>query len=98
MAEYADGIGPDYHMPVAAPPKGNNNIKLTGMVQRRASNKMVVHPADTVRADQLPDYATDVNQRCTTSWYNKQAGVDGCSPTSRISAVMFLQKMTKGLP
>ncbi len=37
--------------------KGNIK-KLTGMVQDAHQNKMVVHPY-TVRADQLPDYATE---------------------------------------
>ncbi|EDM8197536.1 glycerophosphodiester phosphodiesterase, partial [Salmonella enterica subsp. enterica serovar Kentucky] len=88
VAEYADGIGPDYHMLVAeGSTKGN--IKLTGMVQDAHQNKMVVHPY-TVRADQLPDYATDVNQLYDIL-YNK-AGVDGLFTDFPDKAVMFLQK------
>ncbi|HAD4394759.1 TPA_asm: glycerophosphodiester phosphodiesterase [Salmonella enterica subsp. enterica serovar Typhi str. CT18] len=88
VAEYADGIGPDYHMLVAeGSTKGN--IKLTGMVQDAHQNKMVVH-LYTVRADQLPDYATDVNQLYDIL-YNK-AGVDGLFTDFPDKAVMFLQK------
>uniref|UniRef100_UPI0023D7D4A0 glycerophosphodiester phosphodiesterase family protein n=1 Tax=Salmonella enterica TaxID=28901 RepID=UPI0023D7D4A0 len=65
------------------------NIKLTGMVQDAHQNKMVVHPY-TVRADQLPDYATDVNQLYDIL-YNK-AGVDGLFTDFPDKAVMFLQK------
>ncbi|STB47898.1 glycerophosphodiester phosphodiesterase [Citrobacter koseri] len=60
IASYADGIGPDYHMLIDEKSKVGH-ITLTGMVKEAQQNKMVVHPY-TVRADQLPDYATDVNQ------------------------------------
>ncbi|EJI7241762.1 glycerophosphodiester phosphodiesterase [Salmonella enterica] len=76
VAEYADG-------------STKGNIKLTGMVQDAHQNKMVVHPY-TVRADQLPDYATDVNQLYDIL-YNK-AGVDGLFTDFPDKAVMFLQK------
>ncbi len=76
------------------PTKGN--IKLTGMVQADAhQNKMVVHPY-TVRADQLPDYARSLIS-CNDILHNK-AGVDGLLTDLPDKAVMFLQKMTKGLP
>ena len=50
---------------------------------------MVVHPY-TVRADQLPDYATDVNQLYDIL-YNK-AGVDGLFTDFPDKAVSFLKE------
>lgn len=88
VAEYADGIGPDYHMLVDQTSK-KGNIVLTGMVQDAHQNQMTVHPY-TVRADQLPDYATDVNQLYDIL-YNK-AGVDGLFTDFPDKAVMFLNK------
>lgn len=65
------------------------NISLTGMVQDAHQSKMVVHPY-TVRADQLPDYTTDVNQLYDIL-YNK-AGVDGLFTDFPDKAVKFLNK------
>ncbi|WP_213133789.1 glycerophosphodiester phosphodiesterase [Citrobacter sp. FP75] len=86
VAEYADGIGPDYHMLVDEKSK-KGNIVLTDMVKEAHQNKMTVHPY-TVRADQLPDYATDVNQLYDIL-YN-QAGVDGLFTDFPDKAVLFL--------
>lgn len=88
VAQYADGIGPDYHMLIDEKSK-KGNISLTGMVQDAHQNKMVVHPY-TVRADQLPDYTTDVNQLYDIL-YNK-AGVDGLFTDFPDKAVKFLNK------
>lgn len=86
IAQYADGIGPDYHMLVA---EGSTpgHIKLTAMVKEAHANHMQVHPF-TVRADQLPDYATDVNQLYNVL-YN-QADVDGLFTDFPDKAVEFL--------
>jgi glycerophosphoryl diester phosphodiesterase len=48
IAQYADGIGPDYHMLVA---EGSTpgHVKLTAMVKEAHASKMQVHPY-TVRA------------------------------------------------
>ena len=88
VAQYADGIGPDYHMLIDEKSK-KGNISLTGMVQDAHQNKMVVHPY-TVRADQLPDYTTDVNQLYDIL-YDK-AGVDGLFTDFPDKAVTFLNK------
>lgn len=87
IASYADGIGPDYHMLIDEKSKVGH-ITLTGMVKEAQQNKMVVHPY-TVRADQLPDYATDVNQLYDIL-YNK-AGVDGLFTDFPDKAVVFLK-------
>ncbi|ELW1645282.1 glycerophosphodiester phosphodiesterase [Enterobacter oligotrophicus] len=87
IARYADGIGPDYHMLVA---EGSTpgHVKLTAMVKEAHASKMQVHPY-TVRADQLPEYATDVNQLYDVL-YN-QAGVDGLFTDFPDKAVSFLK-------
>lgn len=88
IAQYADGIGPDYHMLVEqASTKGN--IKLTDMVTEAHASKLTVHPY-TVRADALPDYVSDVNQLYDVL-YNK-AGVDGLFTDFPDKAVLFLKK------
>ncbi len=43
VAEYADGIGPDYHMLIEETSQPGN-IKLTGMVQDAQQNKLVSAP------------------------------------------------------
>ncbi|MTH46449.1 glycerophosphodiester phosphodiesterase [Intestinirhabdus alba] len=88
VAEYADGIGPDYHMLIADSSK-KGAINLTGMMQDARQNKLLVHPF-TVRADQLPDYAADVTQLYDIL-YN-QAGVDGLFTDFPDKAVQFLEK------
>jgi glycerophosphoryl diester phosphodiesterase len=91
IAAYADGIGPDYHMLVAEGSK-TGNIKLTAMVKDAHASHMQVHPY-TVRADQLPEYATNVNQLYDIL-YNK-AGVDGLFTDFPDKAVQFLSKEPK---
>lgn len=88
VAQYADGIGPDYHMLVVET-STPNNIKLTNMVKEAHANNMMVHPF-TIRADKLPKYATDVNQLFDII-YN-QAGVDGVFTDFPDKGVQFLQK------
>ena len=88
VAEYADGIGPDYHMLIEETSQPGN-IKLTGMVQDAQQNKLVVHPY-TVRSDKLPEYTTDVNQLYDVL-YNK-AGVNGLFTDFPDKAVKFLNK------
>ena len=88
IAQYADGIGPDYHMLVA---EGSTpgHVKLTAMVKEAHASKMHVHPY-TVRADQLPEYATDVNQLYDVL-YN-QADVDGLFTDFPDKAVEFIHR------
>ena len=88
IAQYADGIGPDYHMLVA---KGSTKEKvtLTAMAKEAHDSHLQVHPY-TVRADQLPDYATNVNQLYDVL-YN-QADVDGLFTDFPDKAVEFLHR------
>ena len=88
VAEYADGIGPDYHMLIEEKSQPGN-IQLTGMVKDAQHNNLVVHPY-TVRADQLPTYTTNVNQLYDIL-YNK-AGVNGLFTDFPDKAVNFLQQ------
>ncbi|KFC06953.1 periplasmic glycerophosphoryl diester phosphodiesterase [Trabulsiella guamensis ATCC 49490] len=88
IAKYADGIGPDYHMLVAEGSTAGN-VKLTEMAKEAHASKMQVHPY-TVRADQLPEYTTDVNQLYDVL-YN-QAKVDGVFTDFPDKAVQFLNK------
>lgn len=88
IAQYADGIGPDYHMLVSADSR-KGDIKLTEMVKEAHANKMAVHPY-TIRADKLPDYVSNVDQLYEVI-YN-QAGVDGVFTDFPDKGVQFLQK------
>ncbi|EKN3347347.1 glycerophosphodiester phosphodiesterase [Yersinia ruckeri] len=88
VAQYADGIGPDYHMLVAAE-STPNKIIFTNMVKDAHASNMMVHPY-TIRADALPKYATDVNQLYDII-YN-QAKVDGVFTDFPDKGVQFLQK------
>ncbi|RWR02741.1 glycerophosphodiester phosphodiesterase [[Pantoea] beijingensis] len=88
LSQYVDGIGPDYHM-LIAPGSTPDHIKLTTMAQEAHQNKLQVHPY-TVRADQLPDFATNVNQ-VYDALYNK-AGVEGLFTDFPDKAVQFLQQ------
>jgi len=88
LAKYVDGIGPDYHMLIAADSKPGD-IRLTSMAQDAHKNKLQIHPY-TVRSDQLPAYATDVNQVYDVL-YN-QAGVEGLFTDFPDKAVHFLQQ------
>ena len=88
ITQYADGIGPDYHMLVAADAKPGK-VALTEMVKEAHQQHLVVHPY-TVRADQLPAYVSNVNQLFDLL-YNK-AGVDGLFSDFPDKAVQFLQK------
>jgi Glycerophosphoryl diester phosphodiesterase family. len=64
-------------------------VKLTAMVKEAHASKMQVHPY-TVRADQLPDYATDVDQLYDVL-YN-QADVDGLFTDFTDKAVEFIHR------
>ncbi|WP_445496299.1 glycerophosphodiester phosphodiesterase [Photorhabdus sp. SF281] len=88
VAQYADGIGPDYHM-IVAEDSTPTNIKLTGMVKDAHTNNMEVHPY-TIRVDALPKYATNSDQLFDII-YN-QAGVDGVFTDFPDLGVKFLQK------
>ncbi len=91
VAEYADGIGPDYHM-LFAEDSTPDNIKLTTMVQDAHANKMAVHPF-TIRVDKLPKYAKDSEQLFDII-YNT-ANVDGAFTDFPDLGVEFLKKQQK---
>ncbi|MGY5956180.1 glycerophosphodiester phosphodiesterase [Kosakonia sp. BK9b] len=88
IAQYADGIGPDYPMLVA---EGSTvgHVKLTAMVKEAHASHLQVHPF-TVRADKLPDYTQNVDQLYQVL-YN-QAGVDGLFTDFPDKAVQFLHR------
>ncbi|EOI3462888.1 glycerophosphodiester phosphodiesterase [Cronobacter dublinensis] len=88
IAQYADGIGPDYHMLVAEG-STKEKVTLTAMVKEAHDSHLQVHPY-TVRADQLPDYATNVNQLYDVL-YN-QADVDGLFTDFPDKAVEFIHR------
>ncbi|WP_345829796.1 glycerophosphodiester phosphodiesterase [Erwinia sp. HDF1-3R] len=88
IAQYADGIGPDYHMLVAEG-STQGHVRLTDMVKEAHESNMVVHPY-TVRADQLPTWAGSVNELYDVL-YN-QANVDGLFTDFPDKAVSFLHR------
>ena len=86
IAQYADGIGPDYHMLIAdSSTKGH--IIINGMVKEAHEHHLEVHPF-TVRADQLPPYAKDVNELYDALY--RQADVDGLFTDFPDKAVSYL--------
>lgn len=87
IAQYADGIGPDYHMLIEAD-STVNHIKLTPMTAEAHANKLVVHPF-TVRADDLPKYVTNVNSLYQILY--QQAHVDGLFTDFPDKAVSYLE-------
>lgn len=59
IAEYAQGIGPQYDMLLSKPALGN--IELSGMAAEANQQGLVVHPY-TLRKDKLPDYAQTMDE------------------------------------
>lgn len=88
IAKYADGIGPDYHM-LIAPDASKGNVKLTAMAQEAHASKLLIHPY-TVRADQLPDYVSDVNALYEALY--RKADVEGVFTDFPDKAVQFLHQ------
>ena len=88
LAKYVDGIGPDYHELFSAASKPGK-IQLTPLAQEAHASGLQVHPY-TVRADQLPPYATDINQ-LFDALYN-QAQVEGLFTDFPDKAVQFLER------
>ena len=86
IAQYADGIGPDYHM-LIADSSTNGHIIINGMVKEAHEHQLEVHPF-TVRADQLPPYAKDVNELYDALYH--QADVDGLFTDFPDKAVSYL--------
>lgn len=87
IAKYADGIGPDYHM-LIADSSTPGHIKATAIVKEAHASHLQVHPY-TVRADQLPPYASNVNQLYDALY--KQVGVDGLFTDFPDKAVKYLE-------
>ncbi|CAM1655176.1 Glycerophosphodiester phosphodiesterase domain [Bartonella apis] len=86
IAQYADGIGPDYHM-LIADSSTNGHIIINGMVKEAHEHQLEVHPF-TVRADQLPPYAKDVNELYDALY--RQADVDGLFTDFPDKAISYL--------
>ncbi|AWK13442.1 glycerophosphodiester phosphodiesterase [Candidatus Fukatsuia symbiotica] len=88
IAEYADGVGPDYHMLIAdsSTPK---EIVLTDMAEQAHANKLQLHPY-TLRADALPSYVTDVNQLYNIIY--EKAKAEGAFTDFPDKGVHFLQQ------
>ncbi|MBH9988714.1 glycerophosphodiester phosphodiesterase [Bartonella sp. W8098] len=86
IAQYADGIGPDYHM-LIADSSTNGHIIINGMVKEAHEHQLEVHPF-TVRTDQLPPYAKDVNELYDALY--RQADVDGLFTDFPDKAVSYL--------
>ena len=74
IAQYADGMGPDYHMLIDEKNSRKGDIKVNDLVQKMHEAGMVVHPY-TIRKDQLPPYANNIDELFEAVLY--QAGADG---------------------
>lgn len=88
IAQYADGIGPTYHM-VVTTSSTPEKIILTDMIKEAHASNMLVHPY-TVRADALPKYVSSVDQLYDIL-YN-QAGADGLFTDFPDKGVQFLRQ------
>ncbi|PKH19580.1 glycerophosphodiester phosphodiesterase [Enterobacterales bacterium CwR94] len=88
LAKVVDGIGPDYHMLINKQSKPGQP-QLTPMAQAAHASHLQIHPF-TVRADQLPDWASNVDQVYDALY--RQANVEGLFTDFPDKAVLFLQK------
>lgn len=88
VAQYADAIGPDYHMLIAEN-STPANIRLTGMAKEAHASHLLVHPY-TVRFDQLPPYVASGN-RLLAILFDK-AKADGVFTDFPDLAVQFLRE------
>lgn len=61
IAQYADGMGPDYKMLVDTEKTTKGRIIMNDVVKQAHEHGLVVHPY-TIRKDQLPEYASNVDQ------------------------------------
>lgn len=101
IAEYAVGIGPDYHMLVDAEPgrgepgQGESGLgesdkpRPNSIVADAHAAGLLVHPY-TIRKDQLPDWADDVDQ--VYDVVLRQARVDGIFTDYPALGVGFLDR------
>jgi len=89
LAEYADGIGPSYHL-VVERDSSAGNLNITPLVERAHAAGLAVHPY-TFRSDpgQLPDYARSFEDLLEIHYF--QAEVDGLFTDFPDRAVNFLQ-------
>lgn len=93
IAQYADGIGPDYHMLISQDSK-LGAIKPTAMVKEARENNLCIHPY-TIRPDDLPNYVKTVEELLAII-YNK-LNVDGAFTDAPDLDVQFLRKQHKHL-
>lgn len=74
ISQYADGAGPSYSMLIDTQASKKGHVVTNNLVQEYHKHGMVVHPY-TIRKDQLPAYATNVDELYEIVLY--QAGADG---------------------
>jgi glycerophosphoryl diester phosphodiesterase len=91
IAQYSDGIGPDYHMLIDKK-STINNILINRLVSQAHAVNLAVHPF-TLRADSLPPYAQNMTQLLDV-FYNK-LNVEGVFTDFPDRAVDFLQHQSK---
>ena len=90
IAEYADGIGPDYRS-LLEPESVPGNIAVTPMTQAAHDAGLYVTPW-TVRADQLPPYAASMDDVLEALLV--RAGIDGVITDFPDIAVRFVDGLT----
>ena len=89
ISNYADGMGPAYNMLFDLEKTTKDHIVINDLVKNAHAHGMVVHPY-TVRADALPEYATDVNELYQAILIDADA--DGVFTDFPDLGVAFLQK------
>ena len=88
IAQYADAIGPDYHMLVDKDSRPGN-VAVNSVTTDAHSAGLVVHPY-TIRRDQLPDWANNVDE--VYDVVLRRAGVDGTFTDFPDLAVDYIER------
>lgn len=92
LSQYADGIGPDYHMLINPLSKSYPNIKFTELATIAHKYNLLIHPY-TLRLDNLPSYVKNIDELFSILFC--KAKVDGVFTDFPNIGVKFLTK--KGL-
>lgn len=92
VSKYATGLGPTYAMLFDLEKTKKGNIVVNDFVKNAHLNGMMVHPY-TVRADALPEYASNVDELFKAILIDADA--DGVFTDFPDLGVAFLEKQTK---
>ena len=92
IAQYADGMGPDYNLLFDVEKSSKGHIVVNDFVRNAHNNGMIVHPY-TIRKDRLPDYVVNVDELYDAVLY--KADADGVFTDFPDLGVKFLESKEK---